>query len=68
MTIPNGQHEKEFDCVEMKRCIQEELARQQAGLTRDDLNAAALRRIAADPHLKRLAEAAAKQSPTRKAG
>ncbi len=57
-----------LDCVEMKTRIQRTLARSQAGRSRAALNAAAQRRIAADPHLSRLLEAAPRSAPAKKAG
>jgi hypothetical protein len=61
--------EKSFDCVDMKQRIQDELARSQAGQTREALNSAAERRMAADPHLRRFLATAQAIPPTgRKAG
>ena len=57
-----------IDAVEMKRKIQDQLARLQQGKSRSALNAAAQRRIAADPHLKRLLEATVQPMAVRKAG
>ncbi len=59
---------KAIDCVDMKRKIQDQLARSQQGKSRTALNAAAKQRIAADPYLKRLLDATIQSVPVRKAG
>lgn len=63
MSTANGHSPKPFDCVAVKEQIQEQLARAQAGKTRETLNADARQRIAADPHLKRLLELVAPAPP-----
>ena len=70
-TLPDSpnKREKTFDCVDMKQRIQDELARSQAGVSRETLNSDAERRIAADPHLRRfLAASQVVSPPGRKAG
>lgn len=70
MTTPGVNESKDFDCVDMKQRIQAELAEAQAGWSREALNAAAVKRLAADPHLKRLvvSSAAPPSSSSRRAG
>jgi len=66
---PDNTAGKSLDCVDMKQRIQDELAHSQAGQTRETLNSAAQRRMAADPHLRRFLAAGQVIPPAgRKAG
>lgn len=64
----DGHAKQTLDCVDMKRAIQEQLAREQEGTPREALNEATAKKAANDPHLARFLKGGPGTRTMRRAG